>query len=93
MDRHLQVLRGAGCRDVTSFVVDVVRFNWHREEKVPVKMVLELSFPKPGEHVLPPQINWAKDGPRVSWASSKGYGKLVNQLLREYLGPYEPCIY
>ena len=32
MDRHFHILRGAGCRDVASFVVVVVRFNEHQQE-------------------------------------------------------------
>ena len=32
MNRHFHILRGAGCRDVASSVVVVVRFNEHQQE-------------------------------------------------------------
>ena len=37
MDRHFHILRGAGCRDVASSMVVVVRFNEHQREDEAMK--------------------------------------------------------
>ena len=54
MDRQFHILRGASCRDVVSSMVVVVRLMKHQREDEAGKVVLELSLPKPGGHVLSP---------------------------------------
>ena len=68
MDRHFHILRGAGCRDVASSMVVVVRFNEHQREDEAMEWFWNYHCQNQGGMCYRHKLTGLINGPRASWA-------------------------